>query len=73
MEATEKQVQLIARLVEEREISPVGSDSGGAGMSALEWLDAVRARLTAATPGPWEAARPDFRFPAHVTGLDTSC
>ena len=42
-------------------------------MSALEWLDAVRARLTAATPGPWEAARPDFRFPAHVTGLDTSC
>ena len=33
MEATEKQVQLIARLVEEREISPVGSDSGGAGMS----------------------------------------
>ncbi len=35
-------------------------------MSALEWLDAVRARLDAATPGPWDAARPDFRFPAHV-------
>ncbi len=33
---------------------------------ALEWLDAVRARLDAATPGPWDAARPDFRFPAHV-------
>ena len=35
-------------------------------MTALEWLDTVRARLDAATPGPWEAARPDFRFPAHV-------
>ena len=35
-------------------------------MNALEWLDAVRADLDAATPGPWDAARPDFRFPAHV-------
>ena len=35
-------------------------------MSALEWLDAVRADLCRATPGPWDAARPDFRFPAHV-------
>ena len=25
-------------------------------MSALEWLDAVRADLDAATPGPWRAA-----------------
>ena len=35
-------------------------------MSAAEWLDAVRADPDAATPGPWDAARPDFRFPAHV-------
>ena len=35
-------------------------------MSALEWLDGVRADLDTATPGPWDAARPDFRFPAHV-------
>ena len=35
-------------------------------MSALEWLNAVRADLRRATPGPWDAARPDFRFPAHV-------
>ena len=35
-------------------------------MTPAEWLDAVRARLDAATPGPWEAARPDFRFPARV-------
>ena len=35
-------------------------------MSALEWLVAVRADLDEATPGPWDAARPDFRFPAHV-------
>ena len=48
-------------------------------MSALEWLDAVRARLDAATPGPWRAALLDgvdhddgsssYRggiYPAHI-------
>ena len=48
-------------------------------MSALEWLDAVRADLAAATPGPWRAALFDgvdyddgsssYRggiYPAHV-------
>ena len=31
-----------------------------------EFLDRVRSDLDEATPGPWDAARPDFRFPAHV-------
>ena len=48
-------------------------------MSALEWLDAVRADLDAATPGPWRAALLDgvdyddgsssYRggiYPAHI-------